>query len=361
MGSQVYIAGINSACKIKMFLQPFFSVFLFAFLALSEESMLGLTELDTGLLWKFANVELTSGQVYSGQIVGVYDETKFMWNPTEFNTITIFSCTNATQSLASFSTNPGEPNSVFSLSNHDLVSISLVEQPMIMSDFRDYMRTHGHVFSHVPVEGEVWISQSWGGYHQWEDGRSNYAWDLGALNSDMMSYSHFGTRNTDFEVFQKTVILPMDGKVVTVVREEIDNDPDIDAAVELADHENGSEVDLEEKPQNMVELEIGGEGSPFLLRLLHLKQNSIPSDIQVGDALTAGTAIGEVGNSGTTYVPHLHVVFGFTNGSGRFWSLPVDWADVQHRILIPYSHGYEYGPYHHHENLYPKEGYCVTK
>ena len=119
----------------------------------------------------------------------------------------------------------------------------------------------------------------------------------------MMSYSHYGTRNTDFEVFQKTVILPMDGKVVTVVREvyfypdcanvksshsialncqfqEIDNDPDIDAAVELTDHENGSEVDLEEKPQNMVELEIGGEGSPFLLRLLHLKQNSIPSDIQ---------------------------------------------------------------------------------
>ena len=119
----------------------------------------------------------------------------------------------------------------------------------------------------------------------------------------MLSYSHYGTRNTDFEVFQKTVILPMDGKVVTVVREvyfypdcanvksshsialncqfqEIDNDPDIDAAVELADHENGSEVDLEEKPQNMVELEIGGEGSPFLLRLLHLKQNSIPSDIQ---------------------------------------------------------------------------------
>ena len=127
--------------------------------------------------------------------------------------------------------------------------------------------------------------------------RSNYAWDLGALNSNMMSYSNYGTQNTDFEVFQKTVILPMNGRVVTLVREvhfsldcgnlkqihsfqEIDNDPDIDSAVELADHENGSGVDLEEKPQNMVELEIGGEGSPFLLRLLHLKQNSIPSDIK---------------------------------------------------------------------------------
>ena len=49
--------------------------------------------------------------------------------------------------------------------------------------------------------------------------RSNYAWDLGALNSNMMSYSNYGTKNTDFEVFQKTVILPMNGRVVTLVRE----------------------------------------------------------------------------------------------------------------------------------------------
>ena len=55
---------------------------------------------------------------------------------------------------------------------------------------------------------------------------------------------------------------------------EVDNDPDINAAVEIEDHDNGSEVDLEEKPHNMVEVEIGGVGSPFLLRLLHLGQNS---------------------------------------------------------------------------------------
>jgi len=91
----------------------------------------------------------------------------------------------------------------------------------------------------------------------------------------MMSYSHFGTRNTDFEVFGKQVILPMDGRVVTVVRNEIDNDPNLNAAVEIEDHENGSEVDLEEKPQNIVELEVGGEGSPFLLRLIHMKQEEM--------------------------------------------------------------------------------------
>ena len=55
----------------------------------------------------------------------------------------------------------------------------------------------------------------------------------------------------------------------------------MDAAVEIEDHTLGSEVDLEEKPQNMVELEIGGDGSPFLLRLIHFQQNSMQANIQV--------------------------------------------------------------------------------
>jgi len=320
-----------------------------------------LSELDAGFLWKFANVELTSGEIYNGQIVGIYNEAKFMWNPTEFSKISIFSCADSSVPFSQFSTSPGESNSVFTLSSANILTITLVEQPVDTVEYRIYVREHGHVFSHVPVEGEVWISRAWDSYHLWEDGRSNYAWDLGALNSQMMSYSHFGTRNTDFEVFGKQVILPMDGRVVTVVRNEIDNDPNLNAAVEIEDHENGSEVDLEEKPQNIVELEVGGEGSPFLLRLIHMKQNSIPMDINVGDMLTSGTVIGEAGNSGTTYVPHLHIVFGFTDMFGRFWSLPVDWANVKHRILLPYSHGYEYGPDHHHEYLYPKQGFCVSQ
>lgn len=320
-----------------------------------------LSELDAGLLWKFANVELTSGEIYTGQIVGIYNEAKFMWNPTEFSTISIFSCADSSVPFSQFSTSPGELNSVFTLSSANILTITLVEQPVDTVEYRIYLREHGHVFSHVPVEGEVWISRAWDSYHLWEDGRSNYAWDLGALNSQMMSYSHYGTHNTDFEVFEKQVILPMDGRVVTVVRNEIDNDPNLNAAVEIEDHENGSEVDLEEKPQNIVELEVGGEGSPFLLRLIHMKQNSIPMDINVGDTLTSGTVIGEAGNSGTTYVPHLHIVFGFTDMFGRFWSLPVDWANVKHRILLPYSHGYEYGPDHHHEYLYPKQGFCVSQ
>ena len=38
---------------------------------------------------------------------------------------------------------------------------------------------------------------------------------------------------------------------------------------------------FQEKPQNMIEVEIGGEGSSAMLRLLHLQQDSIPDTIQV--------------------------------------------------------------------------------
>ena len=73
--------------------------------------------------------------------------------------------------VPSSSTTPGEDQSVFSMSSKDITRIALVQQPEGKVEFRNYMRTHGHVFSHVPVEGEVWISRAWDSYHTWEDGR----------------------------------------------------------------------------------------------------------------------------------------------------------------------------------------------
>ena len=61
----------------------------------------------------------------------------------------------------------------------------------------------------------------------------------------------------------------------------MDNTPNLTKAVEWDDHQTGVEVDLEQMPQNLVELEIGGIGSPFLLRLIHQKRNTIPNNIKV--------------------------------------------------------------------------------
>ena len=111
-----------------------------------------------------------------------------------------------------------------------------------------YFLYHHHC--HMMISFKIWISRDWTGYHAWEDGRGNYAWDIGALNSNMMSYSvsrclfcitflfpyflftivlliiikrtqscsqGLGRLNTNFAVWGKNVQLPMAGTVVTAV------------------------------------------------------------------------------------------------------------------------------------------------
>ena len=98
----------------------------------------------------------------------------------------------------------------------------------------------------------------------------------------MMTYSGYGVRNNQYAIWGVDAKLPMSGKIITRVEKEDDNLPDLVAAVDMGDHENGSDVDLEEKPQNLVEIKPSqGLESPFLLRMIHLLQNSIPSTIKV--------------------------------------------------------------------------------
>jgi len=221
------------------------------------------------------------------------------------------------------------------------------------------MREYGHVLEIPPVEGELYILTGWDGYHLWEDGRGNYAWDIAALNQYMMTYSFPGENNTDFAVWGRQVSLPMSGTVVTVTTTMPDNPPDLVAATDLMDPEDGK-IPVEEKPQNMIELRVGGESSAFLLRMIHMVQDSIPDQIKVGHYYPVGTQVGKVGNSGTTLVPHCHITWGFTDREGRFWSLPIHWSQVQHRILLPYPTGYQFGRNHTHTLTYPRKGWLVS-
>jgi len=319
----------------------------------------GLTGLDGGLQFQFANVELATGEIYTGQVVGVYNEANFMWNPTEYTRLVLFTCSDPLAPLGTFSVLPGADPAIFSLSTADITSISIVTRPQELTEYQEYMRRQGHVFKVTPVEGEIWISRAWDSYHTWEDGRGNYAWDIGALNSNMMSYSYYGTRNTDYAVWGKVVRMPMAGEIVTAVEKEVDNTPNMTAAVDLEDNADGGNT-VEEKPQNMIEIKVGGSSSRFLCRLIHLKQNSIPNHIHVGSHYPAGTVVGHVGNSGTTLVPHCHSVWGFFDRDDRYWALPIEWENVSHRILLAYPTGYQYGADHHHDYYYPKYSNLVT-
>lgn len=73
----------------------------------------------------------------------------------------------------------------------------------------------------------------------------------------------------------------MPGQIVTRIESNVDNTPDIVAAIDLNDHTDGKAVTLEEKPHNLIEMKPSkGKSSPFLLRIIHLRQNSIPDNIK---------------------------------------------------------------------------------
>ena len=119
-------------------------------------------------------------------------------------------------------------------------------------------------------EHDIYILTDWSRYHRWEDGRSNYAWDLSALNENKMTYSNHGSNLSDFASFGLKLHLPLAaGRVVNVNKTVKDHNPDLVSAIEFEALNSGTEAHLEEKPNNCVEITPGG---PFLFRMLHQKQ-----------------------------------------------------------------------------------------
>jgi len=314
--------------------------------------------MDTGFLYKFVSVTLLDGSQVDGQVIGVYNERPFMWHPVPRDTFAIFQCGQPNRGPDSFSTNYiNSANAVFTLHTDEILTIKVVRPPPDATTYTDYLRAHDVTIHRQPIEGEdVYILTDWSTYHTWEDGRSNYAWDLASLNTNMMTYTGYGTRLTNFAVWNKAVYLPFSGTVSKVMRLNPDNPPDLTAAIQFEELDNGNEASLDEKPNNGVEVTPGG---PFLMRILHQKYASVPASIIEGQFLEAGAYVGTVGNSGTTYTPHIHMVFGFTDQNGRYWSTPIEWQGMEQRALLPFPAAYEYGSYKYFDYGFPKLNHCV--
>ena len=59
------------------------------------------------------------------------------------------------------------------------------------------------------------------------------------------------------------------GFVTLIARNNCDNEPDLESAINMTEFESGTEANLTEKPHNAVEVSPGG---PFLLRILHQQE-----------------------------------------------------------------------------------------
>lgn len=138
--------------------------------------------------------------------------------------------------------------------------------------------------------------------------------------------------NEDFGCFGKTVVAPIDGKVVVAHDGEPDRPP-------------RTIVDAEPYAGNHVVLELG---SKTYLYLAHFQKGSVL--VKPDDVVKAGTPIAKCGNSGRTSEPHIHVhhqrqdprvyPFGFAEGLPIFFEghdgprLPRGGADEQDDTMV---------------------------
>jgi len=139
--------------------------------------------------------------------------------------------------------------------------------------------------------GEFWSGSSSGiASHHDDDERLDF--DMGVVRWDEdegkwkgQYPGKDGTENTDFLVWGKPVYAVANGVVESLVNHIADQVPG----------EAGSSA-------NTVKIRVGDE----VVTYLHLRQFSIPAKLKVGDPVSAGEKIGEVGNSGHSTSPHLH-------------------------------------------------------
>jgi len=117
----------------------------------------------------------------------------------------------------------------------------------------------------------------------------NYALDIVGLNNLGMRSSSFagGARLDNYVIYGEPIYSPIDGKITIVVDKYFDQNPPI--------------TDVEHLAGNHILIE--GEGIEILLA--HLKEGSII--VKEGDIVTTNSILAQVGNTGNTSEPHLHI------------------------------------------------------
>ena len=156
----------------------------------------------------------------------------------------------------------------------------------------------------APVEGIWRVIDS--------PGHEPFAYDLAAVNPDTgttLSKSRlahvFGQMGvTDFYSWGKPVKSPISG-TVTVVRDDVPDRASLNLVVDLvrmfSARPDLTPNDIRPFAGNYIVI----DANDFYVFIAHLRSESIR--VQAGDRVSAGQILGEVGNSGFTLEPHLHI------------------------------------------------------
>lgn len=139
----------------------------------------------------------------------------------------------------------------------------------------------------LPFSGRWTVTQGVDGAHT-HAGLWRHALDFEVLDAEGTSHRGSGTDLRDYACYRLPVLAPADGRVVKVVREVPDNPPG---------HRNP-----DDNWGNLVLL----QHAPSLYSLVcHLAPGTV--DVAEGQQVRQGTRLGLCGNSGRSFVPHLHL------------------------------------------------------
>ena len=106
-----------------------------------------------GLLFKFVSIDLLDGLSHSGQVIGVYNERPFMWEPRNRDTLTLFNCTNPELGLESFTAFPTATlNKIFSVNSDEISAIKIILPPEGSISYVEYLRQHDVIIKHQIVK-----------------------------------------------------------------------------------------------------------------------------------------------------------------------------------------------------------------
>lgn len=180
--------------------------------------------------------------------------------------------------------------------------------PLGKSDslYKKYLIDNDILFKNTLVE-DAHILTGNEGHHKYEKMYGNFAWDIGKIDENGSQYKANGLKLDDYYIFDSEVTSPLSGTVVGKINNQEDNKPDLTFTASLENKEN-----------NFLTLHIQ---KMFYLSIVHFKKKSITVDI--GDKVEVGQLLGKVGNSGVSYIPHLHyTMYIYIAEKNRFISVP---------------------------------------
>lgn len=141
----------------------------------------------------------------------------------------------------------------------------------------------------MPIKDKWYVF--WGGtneflnYHYpFENQR--YAYDLVVIENGL-TFTKEANKNENFFAFNKEILAPLDGRVIKVINDVLDNAP----GVVKENEPLGNYIVIEHK------------NNEYSL-IAHFKQFSI--DVKKGDMVITGQKLGLCGNSGNSTEPHIH-------------------------------------------------------